>query len=73
MDRKIGIFCIIDTLFVVSVGSDISTPLIDAIPRSRRAVLLVDIAVVEVAVAVELVVDRGMGGGKVLPRRSLPE
>ncbi len=44
-------------------------------PFSERgsAVLLEDIAAVEVAVVVEVVVDRGMGGGKLLECPHVPE
>ncbi len=44
-------------------------------PFSERgsAVLLEDIAAVEVAVLVEVVVDRGMGGGKFLEGLHVPE
>ena len=44
-------------------------------PFSERgsAALLEDIAAVEVAVVVEVVVDRGMSGGELLQRRCIPE
>ena len=41
--------------------------------QGRRAVLFEDIAAVEVTVVVEMVVDRGMGSGKLLESFHVPE